>query len=574
MAKPHNRINDFKQIARILFAASPRLTLAAVGLNLVDAFIPSILIWLGAQLLERVVAHEPWPKLFAVMLAYALTSGLEESIRAISSFILDSLQDKTKFFIKEGVIKKIAYFPNLEIHENAYFNELATLAAASGARISEFLGNIYFVGLGIAMAIPVLLLIGKVSLAAPVLLIIGLLPLICARAKAERRSWDVYEFHASSFNAMRILEQVMTHGEFAKDLRMFDMQEGVFGQWRRHRNSYVGDAIQSRKASSRALTPTSLASGFVLLIPFCLVIAKFNTGTAKLADIAILIGGIVQLKSGITAMIYNYADMLGASYAIRPYLDLMGLPEPPKAPDPTVVEGESALVLVEQLRFRYPGAHMDALDGLDFSLRPGEKVALVGDNGAGKSTLVKLLCRLYEPGGGTIVWPGRPQGPRIAALFQDFAKFPLTTLENLGIQDRGEALAALQQVGLASLADCLDTPLTPELEHGISLSGGQWQRLAIARAIANLEPADLLVFDEPTSALDPEAESRILQQLLRLMQDKGSLIISHRMSLTRWVDRILVMEAGRIVEEGSHGSLFGRQGKYYRMYQAQAGLYV
>ena len=100
------------------------------------------------------------------------------------------------------------------------------------------------------------------------------------------------------------------------------------------------------------------------------------------------------------------------------------------------------------------------------------------------------------------------------------------------------------------------------------------RRLALARAVANLEQADLLVFDEPTSALDPEAESRIMQQLLGLMRDKASLIISHRMSLTRWVDRILVMEAGRIVEEGSHGSLFGRQGKYYRMYQAQAGLYV
>ena len=230
---------------------------------------------------------------------------------------------------------------------------------------------------------------------------------------------------------------------------------------------------------------------------------------------------------------------------------------------------------LRDVELRYPQGGINALAGLSFELRQGETVAIVGPNGAGKSTWLKLGGGLLAPTAGSIGW-SRSDGrecPKIVAVFQECAPLPLTVLEALVTDDEHAARRCLDAVGLGFLGDTLDVPLSSERSAGRDLSGGQWQRLAIARAMVHAGDADLLVFDEPPSALDPDSEAQVMQLLLDMARGRSALVVSHRLALTRFVDRIVVLEHGHIVEQGCHEQLIRLGGRYATMFEHQARLY-
>jgi len=242
--------------------------------------------------------------------------------------------------------------------------------------------------------------------------------------------------------------------------------------------------------------------------------------------------------------------------------------------------------------FVYPGSHHATLQHIHLTIQPGEMVALVGENGAGKTTLAKLLCRLYDPSAGKILWNGQDfrtlslddLRSRIAVVMQDYARFPATLRENVGwgsvpdLHEDGLLKTALHEAGIANLLQDLDegleTPLGKELEHGTDLSGGQWQRVAIARSLMRLTDAELLVFDEPTAALDPKNEQEIYDIFRSIAQGRMAVVVSHRLALAKMCDRIIVLEHGQIIESGTHDQLMEQQGQYHLMFSRQASSYL
>ena len=244
-------------------------------------------------------------------------------------------------------------------------------------------------------------------------------------------------------------------------------------------------------------------------------------------------------------------------------------------------------VRFEQVRFRYPSASFDVFADLDLVLRAGRSTALVGINGAGKTTLVKLLARLHDPDSGRILVDGvdlsrvRPAEwqRQVAVVFQDFAHYPLSFAENIGfgspsfLSDMAGLSDAARRAGALDVLSALswDTVLSRSYDGGVELSGGQWQRIALARALfAVRHGATILVLDEPTAWLDARGEADFFDRFLEITEGTTTLIISHRFSTVRRADHICVLDEGRVLEQGDHGSLIAAGGRYAELFGLQA----
>ncbi|TVT17412.1 ABC transporter ATP-binding protein, partial [Amycolatopsis rhizosphaerae] len=256
-------------------------------------------------------------------------------------------------------------------------------------------------------------------------------------------------------------------------------------------------------------------------------------------------------------------------------------------PLPARVQGH---VEFEDVSFRYPGAEESALENVSFEIRPGETVAVVGRNGAGKSTLFKLLCRLYDPTGGRILLDGTdirefdPDALRgqISAMFQDYVTYQGTAAENIGLgqladlEHRDRIVESARRAGVAERIERLpkgyDSPLGRWFDQGVSLSGGEWQKIALARAF--LRDTPILILDEPTSALDARAEHDLFSRLRALAEGRTTLYISHRFSTVRQAEKILFLDHGKLVEQGTHDELMTLGGNYAELFTLQAAAYL
>jgi ATP-binding cassette subfamily B protein len=272
-------------------------------------------------------------------------------------------------------------------------------------------------------------------------------------------------------------------------------------------------------------------------------------------------------------------------------------PRPPRpAPSPTAEQG----IRFENVGFQYPAApgangHAGeakwALRGVDLFVPRGQSVALVGANGAGKTTLIKLLTRLYEPTEGRVLldgvdvrdWDAEKLRQRVAVIFQDFNEYQFDVHDNVGVGSlphieegaritRAAASGGADEV-VAALSEGLATKLGKWAHDGVELSGGQWQKIALARAFMR-EEADILVLDEPTAALDAEAEHAVFTRFRALAAGRTTFLISHRFSTVRMADRILVLEGGKIIEDGSHQELVAAGARYAHLFSLQAQGYI
>jgi len=242
----------------------------------------------------------------------------------------------------------------------------------------------------------------------------------------------------------------------------------------------------------------------------------------------------------------------------------------------------------EKVTFSYPGSRRRILDRLDFRLEPGERIALIGENGQGKTTLVKLLTRLYDPTEGRILLDGvdlreysmEDLHSQIGVIFQDFMRYEMTARENIAVgrielaQDGAVCHAAEKSLAdevIQKLPKGYEQLLGLRFEGGVDLSGGEWQKIALARAY--FRDAQLVILDEPTASLDARSEYDVFQRFAELTEGKIALLISHRFSTVRMADRIVVLEDGRIVEQGSHRQLLSQNGQYAAMFELQASSY-
>lgn len=371
-----------------------------------------------------------------------------------------------------------------------------------------------------------------------------------------------------------------------------------------HQNDYATRLVRKDKTFSaggimdRALRGpigryymlSMLFSAIAMLLAYLYVGTLGWLGTITVGQVTQYIGAVTMLSSGIQSvvralgMIFVQKEVLKMGYEI---MDLAVAEEGENASAVPVSFEKS--IEFRDVNFRYPGSERDALSDLNLTIRPHERLAIVGRNGSGKTTLVKLLCRLYQPDSGEILLDGKsvseidPAAWRdmLAVVFQDSRLFSFTLGENVESgypKHTEEAQECLRKAGLdldraRSLPQGLETYLYKHLDDsGVSVSGGEAQKIAIARAL--YKGGSLFILDEPTAALDPIAESEIYKQLNEIVRDKSAIFISHRLSSCRFSSRILVFDEGRVVEEGTHEDLLARGGLYSELWAAQAQYYT
>lgn len=339
----------------------------------------------------------------------------------------------------------------------------------------------------------------------------------------------------------------------------------------------------------------SLVSGVGAAIPYVYIILGVLGRRYTFGDLALFTGLILELRQSVFFLVFAFTGLYDASLGTRPFFELLDLqPQIVSGPIPEPLRlsaSSTSGIQVKNLSFTYPGSDTPTLQQISLTIAPGEMIALVGENGAGKTTLAKLLCRLYDPTEGAILWNNHDYRDldlnelraKIAVVMQDYARFPATLRENVGWgdllqQNSDRAIqTVLEEAGIAhltqKLSHGLDTPLGKQLEEGIDLSGGQWQRISIARSLLRSQ-AELLVFDEPTAALDPKNEHELYQIFRTIAQGRITIVVSHRLALAKLADRIVVLEQGKILEIGTHTQLMANGQRYCEMFTRQASSYL
>lgn len=387
------------------------------------------------------------------------------------------------------------------------------------------------------------------------------------------------------------LRQAGATKEAAKELKLFNLAN-FFTQ----RFAKLSDIIYEQDVD---LAKKRLGIGSVLSIistggyygAYAYVIWRTVAGRLSIGTFYFLITAIMQASSTIQQV---FSTLSGIADQALFLTDLLAFFEM----KPTIQSKPNALAAPRPIRlgfefrnvtFQYPGNERRVIDHLNFHLHPGERVALIGENGQGKTTLVKLITRLYDPTDGEILLDGvdlreydlEDLYREIGVIFQDFMRYEMTARENIAVGkiDQVENLPTLKEASEKSLADEVIARLPAHFEQmlgrrfegGVDLSGGEWQKLALARAY--LRDSQLLILDEPTAALDARSEYQVFQRFAELTTGKMALFISHRFSTVRMADRIVVLESGRIVEEGTHEKLTRMGGRYAEMFELQAASY-
>ena len=377
----------------------------------------------------------------------------------------------------------------------------------------------------------------------------------------------------------------------AKEIRVFGLADWLVGRYRETFGEIMEEIWATRREGALIAVAVSGALLAVEGLALVLIVLAGVRGSIGLGAVVVFAQAVVA-ASNLGTFTEGHIYVEEGSVA----LDRLAELEEAVPAAVTDLEGDgpaaglpTEAMQFDDVRFRYPGRDTDVFTGLNLTIEAGKSLAIVGDNGAGKTTLVKLLCRLYDPTDGRITVDGidlraidaRQWQARVAAIFQDFVQYQLSAHDNVAfgslanIADRGAVIRAADLAGATPLVarwpKGWDTTLSRQFTDGADLSGGEWQRIALARALfAVAGGAGVLILDEPTAALDVRGESEIYERFLELTRGVTTIVISHRFSTVRRADRIVVLEAGRVVEEGTHDELVAARGKYASMYAVQA----
>lgn len=601
--EPESRPSALKTLRRFFFVAWHASRFGAIAqalLTLVHGCIPIGILWASKELVNLIAAFldeeadlnletaAPWVAALVLLAMFRNIAGTCDGY----------LQWKMRNLIglhQQGALLEATTHIDFAVFDRPQTYDLIQRARqALGHRLTNLLRFITEIGQLCVTLVGYGVLLW---VADPLLVLVVVLPALPSAWIKVKTAESRYSHDYAATPVRRMMDYMLSlllGTSSGQEVRLYGLFNLLFGRWRTNHEKWKEESLAKIWTEARGSIGTTIAEMIAYAVAIGILAARIVDGNLTIGDYVILTGTAAAFQGNLEGLLRLIQNILEDVPLLRDLHLLLerGKTARTQSGTETFPQPLQSGVEVRNLRFQYPGATDDVLKDINFQVRPGEIVSIVGVNGAGKSTLIKLLLGLYKPDAGTIRYDEKNIAAiapdqialNCAAVFQDFARFRRPVREelvpgppNFNIDD--EALRrVIRAVGIEERFQTfprgLDTFLDPSLGEegeGAELSGGEWQKVALARAL--VRNPQVLVLDEPTAALDPQAEVELYQRFVELAAGRMTFLISHRIGSARLADRILVLDAGRIVEDGTHETLLARNGRYAQFFRAQAHWY-
>ncbi|MFO7535674.1 MAG: ABC transporter ATP-binding protein [Kiritimatiellia bacterium] len=581
---------------RMVWRSAPRLALAQTGLAATQALLPLVTLYALKRAVDAATAvvralpgagaagGRSGREVAAWFVIGAAALGANACLRALAAWVAEQHAMAVSDHVHARLHSKLLAVDLAFFENSGDQNRLHLAQAQAMTRPISVLDSLFQLLQGAVGLFGVLILLAVLHPLVALALALAGVPALLFRLHRGRRLFEWRRDLAPLEREAGYFHHLLTDGDYAKELRLHG-----HGAFCRARFEAVRNRLRDeRLVWRRYVLSRELAMQFVTLT---IVAALLLWMTNRLLAGALTLGALVMYAQAVqrgqgqlSLLVGAVVELYQSALFLQAFDELMELPArvaAPAAPRAAPAPMRQGIVF-DRVEFTYPGTDRPVLRGLSLTLRPNERLGLVGANGAGKSTLVKLLCRLYDPTAGRILVDGidlRELDPaawrrRIGALFQDFGRYQLTAAENIWIGDpRGTAgdprvADAARRTGLDEVVrnwpQGLATPLGRWLREGTEPSAGQWQRIALSRAM--LRETDLLIMDEPTSALDASTQREVIRMLQTAAAGRAALVVSHRPEMLAWTQRVIVLREGAVAEEGTAAALRAGDGEFARLF--------
>ena len=599
-------LRNLPPFIRLVWQTSPALALGNLALRLCRALLPVLMLYVGKLIIDAVVAIvqgdvaidgwrdwlpggvlHPLGILLAVEFALAVASDvIGRIVSLLDSLLSERFNNVTSVRLMEhAATLDLEDFEDSELQDKLDRARRQTMGRS--ALLGQLLGQLQDVVTIISFAAGLVIYAPWLIL----LLLVALVPAFLGEAHFNAQSYSLNYAWTPERRELDYVRQTGASVETAKEVKIFGLNAFLIARYRELAEKfYAANRTLAIRRAGWGGVLTALGTGGYY-VAYAFIAWRTVRGEFSIGDLTFLAGSFRRLRNLLEGLLTGFSQVAGQAlylddlfsfFEIEPEIVSPATPRPFPSP---IRQG----FVFENVGFIYPGAERWAVRHLDFTLKAGEVLALVGENGAGKTTLVKLLARLYDPDEGRILLDGHDLREydldalraNIGVIFQDFVRYHLTAAENIAIGriDARDDRARIEDAARRSLADDVigrlpggyDQSIGKRFRKGVDLSGGEWQKIAIARAY--MRDAQLLILDEPTAALDARSEFEVFQRFKELSAGKTAVLISHRFSTVRMADRILVLEGGRVEEIGSHAELLASGRRYAELFELQAAGY-
>jgi ATP-binding cassette subfamily B protein len=586
-------LSNLPAFFKLVWQSSPKKTFFSFLFRIIRSAMPVALLYVGKLIIDQVVLlnslaagadHSYLYKLIALEFALAIaTDALSRVTSLLDGLLGDSFSNYTSIKIMQHAAtldleqsEDAEFYDKLERARQQTLGRTMLLSQAM-AQIQDIISMAFLVT-GLLAFNPWLIL----------LLVITILPSFIGESYFNNQNYSLTRSQTPERRELDYLRFLGASDETAKEVKIFNLGNFIISRFKRLSDQFYKD--NSKLAIRRSLWGTffSMLGSTGYYAAYVFIIIKTVNGTITVGDLTFLAGSFRQLRSLTEGILLRFTTISQGAIYLTDFMEffeiqpVIKVPQNPIAFPRPIKQGFT----FENVGFKYRHSDSWANRYLNFTLHPGETLALVGENGAGKTTLVKLLARLYEPTEGRILLDGidlkeyDPDDLRLnlGVIFQDYLRYQMTLSNNIAVGNiaQQDNFELIERAAKASTADALaeklpdhyNQTLGKRFANGVELSGGEWQKVALSRIY--MKEAQVLILDEPTAALDARAEYEVFQRFSQMTQGKSAVLISHRFSTARLADRILVLDKGQLLEIGTHEELLKLNGRYAELFNLQA----